>query len=202
MMRKASWWILILALVGLGLCWFTGQRQRANNPKCATGKAAVAAAAERVAPEADLAAGPAAAGIEVPVPGKRTAFRLVMDGDTVRLLATEELRGDFHQRRGRLAWLPGMLYFRLLDKQQRVVAEETLAAPDQACVVVNPHLAALEGKPSPAAVAATAPVVFQVRLPSVASATRLQVYRVTGPRPADTSAEPAARLLENLTLHP
>ena len=188
----------MMLVAGLGLCWLTGQRQHADNAKCGAGQAAaVIPAAQRVATQADVAA---AAGVGVPAPGKRTAFRVVLDGDTVRLLETEELQGDFHRRRGRLAWVPGMLYCRLLDSRQQVVAEETFAAPDQACVVVTPHVAATDGNPSAVSVAATAPVVFQVRMPSVASAAQLQVYRVTGARPADTSAEAAAKLLGNLVL--
>ena len=134
------------------------------------------------------------------VSGKRTAFRLVLDGDKVDLVGQADLQGDFHRRRGRMAWFPGMLYCRLLDAQQRVLAEETLAAPEPACVLLNPPRAAGEGKPTASVLAAAAPVVFQVRLPKVAGATQLQVYRLTGPRPADAAAGTAARLLGTLVL--
>ena len=158
-------------------------------------------AAAAADPQAAAVLLPAPAGRESSPPGKRTAYRLALAGDTVRLLATDELQGDFHRRRGRLAWWPGMLYFRLLDSRQQVLAEETLAAPEPVCVVLESALPGAADTPRPpAAIASASPVVFQVRLPSVAGAAQLQVYRLTGVRPADANAELPAKLIGSLAL--
>ena len=198
--KNTCCWFLVLVMVGAGLCRLPSRRQSANRPDHGSGQAPVAAAVV-----SDIQVAAAVATPEEPVadpsPGKRTAFELVLDGDSVKLLRTDELQGDFHRRRGQLAWWPGMLYFRLLDTQQRVVAEETMAAPERTCAVIAAATPGTAPTPPPAAMAsAHVPGVLQVRLPSVASATQLQVYRITGERPADTNAELPAKLLETLTI--
>ena len=160
---------------------------------------AAAGADRRVLP--DKRVGGAEVSLAESQPGKRTAFRLALAGDVVKLIGTDELQGDFHRRRGRLAWWPGMLYFRLLDAQQRVLAEETLAAPERTCVVLRSGSPEVDGDAPPAArVSTSVPVVIQVRMPSVAGATQLQVYRLTGERPADSQAEAPTKLLATLAL--
>ena len=192
---------VVAFLVG-GLWWLLGLRQQGPEMGPREGKAVPAGvAAQRVAKTAEVASVRTVAGVVAPPEaGKQTALRMVLAGDTVELLARDELQGDFHQRRGRMAWLPGMLLCRLLDGQQRVLAEETLAAPDHACVVLAPQTAGMAAMPVATRFSSPAPVVFQVRLPYVAAATQLRVYRLNGPRPADTGAEPAGKLLGSIAL--
>ena len=119
-------------------------------------------------------------------------------GDTLALEATEDLRGEFRRRRGPAAWAPGMLCCRLLDAEQRVLAEETLSPPDRTCVVLDPHIA---GPPQPTVLTADGPVVFQVRLPKLAAATELKVYRLAGADRAALGAEPVGTLLGSFPLN-
>jgi len=198
-------WIPAVLVLAVSLWWWLDQRPRTSAMR----------RSEETSPTSGMAvetgsktAGGAAAWIDSgtwrpepePEPGRRTAWRMVLAGDRVELLGREDLQGDFHERRGRMAGLPGMLLCRLLDARQQVLAEETLAAPDHACVVQDPQMPGAGGQPTAAAFSSTAPVVFQVRMPRVANATQLQVYRLTGPRPAAAGAEPAGKLLGSIAL--
>lgn len=133
-------------------------------------------------------------------PGEQRAFRFVLNGDKIELEAVEDMRGDFHRRRGPMAWQPGMFYCRLLDAAQRVLAEDTLAAPDRTCVVLDPNTPDANGKPRPVVLTATGPAVFQVRLPKIDSATQMKIYRLAGTRPAMANEEPLGQLLATIPL--
>jgi len=140
---------------------------------------------------------------EVPPPGQdreRRAFRFVLSDGKLELEAVEDIQGDFHPRRGRAAWQPGMLCCRLLDDRQRVLAEETVPAPDHVCIVLDPNVAGADGKPQPAVLSPGGPVVFQVRLPKMESATQMKVYRLAGAQPAGFDEEPAGQLLATIPL--
>ncbi|MCX6872898.1 MAG: hypothetical protein NTW21_03690 [Verrucomicrobia bacterium] len=196
-MRRAGLGLPVVVVLAVGLWWRLGLRPdwvgtgREGGPP---------PAAALVSSEVDLAAVRVDAGAIPASPGRQTAFRLLLDGDSVQLMAVEELQGDFHRRRGRLAWLPGMLYCRLLDAEQRVLAEDTLAAPDRACVVLDPQAAGADGRPVVTMFSPSGPVVFQVRLPHLEAATELRVSRLTGPRPAGALAEPVGKLLASIAL--
>jgi hypothetical protein len=133
--------------------------------------------------------------------GEQRAFRFVLHDGRLELEAAEDVHGDFHQRRGPVAWHPGMLCCRLVDSRQRVLAEETVHAPDRVCVVLDPNTAGPDGKPLPAVLSPKGPAVFQVRLPKVASATEMKVYRITGLRPATAGGEFAGQLLATVPLN-
>ncbi len=152
-----------------------------------------ATAAAQVSPSLPAVAVP-------PTPGQR-AYRLVLAGDTLALEAAEDLRGELRRRRGPAAWAPGMLCCRLLDAEQRVLAEETLPPPDRTCVVLDPHVRGSAGQPQPAVLTAEGPVVFQVRLPKLAAATELKVYRLASTDPAALGAEPVGTLLGSFPLN-
>lgn len=147
---------------------------------------------------------PSAKGPPVPTAedGKteRRAYRLVLSSGRLELETAEDIRGDFHPRRGRTAWRPGMLCCRLLDAQQHVLAEETLPAPDYVCVVLDPNTPGQNGKPQPAALSPTGPVVFQVRMPKLESATQMKVYRIVGTQPPRLREEPPGQLLATIPL--
>jgi len=131
---------------------------------------------------------------------EQRAFRFVLSFGKLELETVEDIRGDFHPRRGRTAWQPGMLYCRLLDDQQRVLAEETVPAPDHVCVVLDPNTPGPDGKPQPAVLTTTGPVVFQVRLPKMDSATQMKVYRLAGAQSAGLDEEPPGQLLAIIPL--
>lgn len=124
----------------------------------------------------------------------------MLEGQKLRLEADEEITGEFHRPRGQPAWEAGMLCCRLLDAGQRLLAEETLRAPDELCVVLDPNTPGPDGKPQPAKLSPEGPVTFQVRLPKVAGATELKIYRLAGPRPELQDAEPAGQLLATIPL--
>ncbi len=151
-----------------------------------------ATAAAQVSPSSPVLAA-------TPASGQR-AYRLILDGDSLVLEAAEDLRGEFRRRRGPAAWSPGMLCCRLLDADQRVLAQETVPPPDRTCVVLDPHVTGPAGQPQPAVLTADGPVVFQVRLPQLATATELKVYRLAGTDPAAFDQEPAGTLLATFPL--
>lgn len=151
-------------------------------------------------PAARSAASAPAAG---PSPSQvQRAYRLVLNDGRVELEAAEELRGDFHTRRGEMAWQPGMFYFRLLDGASNVLAEQTMPAPDQQCVVLDPNTPDATGAPKPAVLTPSGPVVFQVRMPKVEGAAQMRVYRLGGARRAAKTEEPLGQLLASIPLAP
>lgn len=131
---------------------------------------------------------------------KQHAFRFILTDGKLALDAVDDIQGDFRPRRGEMAWEAGMFYCRLLDAEKRVLAEETLMAPDHVCVVLDPHTPGADGKPQPARLSPTGPVVFQVRMPGGEAATDMKIYRIQGPRPATPGDEPAGELLATIPL--
>ncbi len=113
------------------------------------------------------------------VPGRQRAFRMVLNGEALELEATTELRGEFRPARRGAIWAPGRLCCRLLDASQRVVAEDTVPAPDFACTVLDGGAEVTGSAPQPVRFTADGSVVFQVRLPEVPAARELRVYRLT-----------------------
>lgn len=123
-----------------------------------------------------------------------------MNEGQLALEAVEEIRGDFHRRRGEPDGQSGMLCYRLLDSGQRVLAEEIAPAPDYVCIVLDPNTPDADGQPLPVRLTPPGPVTFQVRMPKVESATQMKIFRLTGPRPAASNAEPTGRLLATIPL--
>lgn len=131
--------------------------------------------------------------------GRQRAFRFVLSGDELQLEASAELQGDFRPARRGAIWAPGRICCRLLDAEQRVLAEDTVPAPDFTCTVLDGSA----GSPvEPVRFTADGPVTFQLRLPDVPAARELRVYRLTGFQAPSADAEPAGRLLASLTLRP
>jgi len=195
--------LLILCLLGCFVPWVwwsgvIGPARRADTgtPALPAAPIAPAVAATAAAPVPP----PSPAVAAQPTPGQR-AYRLVLAGDTLALDAAEDLRGEFRRRRGPAAWAPGMLCCRLLDAEQRVLAQETLPPPDRTCVVLDPHITGPAGPPQPTVLTAEGPVVFQVRLPKLAAATELKVYRLAGTDRAALGAEPVGTLLGSFPLN-
>ncbi len=138
----------------------------------------------------------------VPPLGEQRTFRFLLTGDHVDLTAVKETRGDFHQRRGPLSWQPGMIYGRLLDAAQHVLAEDTLPAPDPACMVLDPHTPGTDGEPKPVMLTATGPVILHFRMPKMNSATHIEIYRLSGSEPTVADEQPVGLLLARILLKP
>lgn len=107
---------------------------------------------------------------------KRT-YMLSLEGNRLSLESVQDIEGDFAARRRQPQEWSGMLRCRLTDANGQTLAEEILAAPDQLCTVLDSH----DGVPKPVKLAIPGPVIFQVRLPRVADAHHLDVYRIQGP---------------------
>lgn len=142
-----------------------------------------------------------AAAVAGAVSGRQRAFRFVLSGDELQLEVSTELKGDFRPARRGAIWAPGRICCRLLDAEQRVLAEDTVPAPDFTCTVLDGS-AGSPGESVPVRFTTDGPVTFQVRLPDVPAARELRVYRLTGFQPPMADAEPAGRLLASLALQP
>jgi hypothetical protein len=199
----------VAILVGILLFIWSGKRVDRGTPD--VGNAPSGTAASGTAPEAradltsiDLppAADRSGSGI---TPGSdsrrsRRAYRFLMEEGRVRLEAVTDLEGDFRIARGGPAWLPGMLCCRLVDEEDRVLAQETLAAPDQTCLVLDPNVPDSSGKPTVAAFRPPGPVVFQVRMPVEVEGRVMKIYRLTGGNVAGLDEEPAGSLIASIRL--
>ncbi len=107
----------------------------------------------------------------------KRAYMLSLDKGTLALVGAQDIEGDFAPRRGREEEWSNMLRFRLLSESHEVLAEELLPAPDQVCHVLDPR--ASDGKA--ADFTTPGPVTFQVRLPRVKGASRLDIFRILQP---------------------
>ncbi len=130
------------------------------------------------------------------------AYRFVLKGGVVTLAGTERLVGDFHRRRGPLAWRPGMWCIRVLDAQMHVLAQETTMAPDEPCVVLDPNVTTPDGTPQAARLKLTDDVMLQVRLPPTPGAKWVNIYRLAGSQPVGLEVEPLGQLLVSIPLPP
>lgn len=150
-------------------------------------------AAPRAAGPAIVKASPPAASDEKTGPRYKRAYLLSIDKGELALVEAQDIEGDFAPRRGKQEEWSNMLRFRLMSETNTVLAEELQPAPDQACHVLDPRAA--DGK----AVNFTTPgpVIFQVRLPRVKGARRLDIFRILEP------GEPTIQnLLGSLALPP
>lgn len=173
--RRSFHVLLLLALAGLSVLWLI----RAPDWDSSA-----------VGPESVVAAAPSAVGA-TPNPSERLptaftqpldsapadparhrrAYLLSLDSGNLTLEGRQDLEGDFGRPddRGMESW-PGMLRCKLLSATGVVLAEELIRAPDQLCTVLD------GGKP--VTYRPAGPVIFQARLPRVAHAAQLEVYRV------------------------
>lgn len=127
-------------------------------------------------------------------------YRLALRGGVISLDAADRVEGDFHRRRGPMTWLPGMWCVRVLDASQRALAQETSAAPDEPCVVLDPNVAKSSGQPQAARLKLTDDVMTQVRMPATPGAKWVKIYRLAGSQPAALDVEPLGQLLATLPI--
>lgn len=127
-------------------------------------------------------------------------YRLALRGGVISLEAADRVEGEFHRRRGPMTWRPGMWCVRVLDASQRTLAQETSAAPDEPCVVLDPHVATASGQPQAAKLKLTDDVMTQVRMPTTPGAKWVKIYRLAGSQPAALDVEPLGQLLATLPI--
>lgn len=127
------------------------------------------------------------------------AYQLVLNGATCQLKDIQDLRGDFKRLRA-IRRSPGMISCRLLDAGGNLLAEETMPAPDEACLVLDPNVPGPNGESTPAMLAPGGETVFQTRLPKVAGAVTLEVLRLSGGNGATPDARPPGELLASIPL--
>lgn len=174
--------LLLLAVAG-GVVWKSAVPARSAegpaSPKSSTAeKSTPPAAGPEVAasPATTEPAKPISTGPD-PDPGRyRRAYLLSLDGGKLSLQNEQDIEGDFAQRRGRQEEWSGMLRCRLLDAEGKVLAEELLPAPDHLCTVLD----ARDGTAKPVSYTVAGPVMFQLRMPRLNKAARLEVTRITG----------------------
>jgi hypothetical protein len=119
----------------------------------------------------------AAAGEDKTGPRFKRAYMLSLDKGALTFLEQQDIEGDFASKRRKPEEWSGMLRCRLLSDTNAVLAEELLPAPDHLCAVLDPK----SGSDKPVQYTAPGPVVFQVRLPRVKGATRLDIIRIIQP---------------------
>lgn len=106
---------------------------------------------------------------------------LSLDKGALTYLEAQDIEGDFAKPRRKPEEWSGMLRCRLMSDSNTVLAEELLLAPDHLCAVIDPR----SGTEKPVPYTAAGPVVFQVRLPRVKGAVRLDISRII--QPADST---------------
>lgn len=166
--------LLLLAVAG-GVVWKSADKPAADS--VATPAASLEKkSADAVEPGKPEAAKPAPAGPD-PDPGRyRRAYLLSLDAGKLSLQNEQDIEGDFAQRRGRQEEWSGMLRCRLLDAEGKMLAEELVPAPDHLCTVLD----ARDGQAKPVSYTVAGPVMFQLRMPRLNKAARLEVTRITG----------------------
>jgi hypothetical protein len=179
--------VLILCLfAGAVAVWLLRQPQMAGtqqaaprieeHPPAADAHGTVAATAIEPEPENPSAPG-AAGGAEESRPRFKRAYMVSLDKGALALVDSQDIEGDFAPSRREPEVWSGMLRCRLMSGDNVVLAEELLPAPDYVCSVLDPK----SGTDKPVSYAVERPVVFQLRLPRVKGAARLEIYRIIQP---------------------
>ena len=114
-------------------------------------------------------------------PRFKRAYMLSLDKGALTFLEAQDIEGDFAKPRRKPEEWSGMLRCRLMSENNAVLAEELLPAPDHLCAVIDPK----SGSDKPVQFTAAGPVIFQVRLPRVKGAVRLDISRII--QPADST---------------
>jgi len=120
------------------------------------------------------------------------AYRFLLDGEDCELEAVDDLVGEFREPRTLLA-NAGMFYVRLLGEGGDVLAETTMHPPDRQCVVRAPLGG--DGEMVPMAMTVEGPVVFQVRLPVVEGAVKMELVRLIGGQLPEDGSRPLGDLV-------
>jgi hypothetical protein len=116
-------------------------------------------------------------------PRFKRAYMLSLDQGRLTLVDQQDIEGDFAPKRRKPEEWSGMLRCRLMSADNQILAEELLPAPDHLCAVLDPQT----GGSKPVNYTVAGPVVFQVRMPRVKGAVRLDISRII--QPGDTPLE-------------
>lgn len=188
-MRRPAW-ILILCLLAGSLAWWelrhVGESAEANSepwtssPLNLPSEPSTQKPPKAKTPDATVQT---PGGDDKTGPRFKRAYILSLDKGALTFLEAQDIEGDFAKPRRKPEEWSGMLRCRLMSDSNVILAEELLPAPDHLCAVLDPN----SGSSKPVQYSVAGPVVFQVRLPRVKGATRLDVSRII--QPAD-SAQP------------
>lgn len=149
----------------------------ATTPQAVTMSSDQASAASKSAVPGATTANAAASGNDKTGPRYKRAYLLSLDKGALAFLEAQDIQGDFAPKRGREEVWSTMLRCRLLSETNDVLAEELLPAPDQVCHVLDPR----SDTTQPVNFTPPGPVVFQVRMPRVNGARKLDIYRILQP---------------------
>lgn len=202
--------ILLLALLvaaAAGFSWLSGRPERGAKPTDLDAGATAVTSAVGEAGKGEAAVEQVVTAASPPTPAsggktQRQAYRFAMRGGKISLEGVDLLQGDFHKRRGPVAWRPGMWCVRFLDAEMRVLAQETAVAPDEPCVVLDPNVLDAAGNPRASQMKLTDDVMMQMRVPPVMGAAWIKIYRIAGAKPAAWDVEPMGELLASIPLPP
>lgn len=199
--------ILLLVLIALAVGGIVWLERKAPPQAGSPPRPPLTQPVARTSPPADAPLPQPAPAVPVATPpaGRGTpqqAYRFAVRGGKISLEGVDLLQGDFHKRRGTQAWLPGMWCVRFLDADLRVLAQETAAAPDEPCVVLDPHVPTAGGTPQASKLKLTDDVMMQMRMPPVSGASWIKIYRIAGTNPAAWDVEPMGQLLASIPLPP
>ena len=197
--RRSPWRLLVVVSLLVLTAGLARRSRTASSPSPApdpaepSGTVSLPRAPEPVRPEESPRANP-----PDPSPSTRTVYRFQIEDDRCELLAAEPIQGDF-RRRTVSRRQPGMLRCRLVDAEQRVLAEEFLPQPDFHCVVLDPVAPSSTSNASPARLTGSGPVVVQTRLAASAPATTLEIGRID-PSPDEAPDSVVVRTLARFPL--
>ncbi|MEQ1750237.1 MAG: hypothetical protein ABL974_12485 [Prosthecobacter sp.] len=180
-MKRPLFLLILLLLLGSLAYWLLGsvadieqtQAARDTEPRESTAKPQIP---DEVTTTATQTPAPAVSNDKTGPRFKR-AYMLSLDKGALTFIEQQDIEGDFAPKRRKPEEWSGMLRCRLMSENNAVLAEELLPAPDYVCAVLDPN----SGTSKPVKYTGEGPVVFQVRLPRVKGAIRLDIYRIIQP---------------------
>lgn len=186
-MRRPALVLILCLLAGLLAWWQLRHRDEAAAKSSSPKPAEVTSAVPKVevtqpAPDSSVQSTNQGLDDEKTGPRYKRAYMLSLDKGALTFLQAQDIEGDFAKPRRKPEEWSGMLRCRLMSEQGAVLAEELLPAPDQVCAVLDP----ISGTDKPVQFTVpSGPVFFQVRLPRVKDAVRLDISRII--QPADST---------------
>lgn len=181
-MRRSSTplWVLLLLLAGVTAFLLWRSPAPEVNPPEALAESTSAAGTVKTQPSPapqTATRAPSAEPENLDPARYRRAYVLSLDAGKLGLESVSDIEGDFGKLRGKPEEWSGMLRCSLVSAEGSVLAEELLTAPDHVCRVLDGQ----QASGTPVAYSRPGPVLFQLRLPRVPQAVRLDVARITGP---------------------
>ena len=182
-MKRPLLLLILLLLLGSLAYWLLGRAADMEKPQAASDTSKRESSTAPQTPDATTTAAQTPAPVIPDVSDDKTgprfkrAYMLSLDKGALTFVEQQDIEGDFAPKRRKPEEWSGMLRCRLLSETNVVLAEELLPAPDYLCAVIDPK----SGSAKPVNYTVAGPVTFQVRLPRMKGATRLDIYRIIQP---------------------